>query len=399
MNLGELLGHSQDTKTYEPWDGFLLPNCRIGLEFEFENVRVRLHEDPRQTSADWRSLWEYHEERSIRDNGAEYVFREPMFGLDAYQAMALLLTHARSAGWRSSRRTGIHVHLDARDMSLAQLNGLCILYAFYEPAIYRWVGDNRDSNVFCLPWFKAEGGINSASSVLRNAALDTPQSRGDNSGLWTASRLVERYAGMNLNSLHLHGSIEFRQLKTTLDTERVVDWINIIMALKLGAQLAPTCDGVLLSQLETRGARTMARELFGRAFDILNYDTIDDDCMLIGMPTALQLVSDGIEPIHWQTDTMPKGTNGGFRRFMEDASQGPLAPAPEVHFVPSELSRTSMTQGRATQTGQLNRRAMERAIEWAMQQDQIVPGPGIAPSGSEPLGADFLRITPDPNEG
>jgi len=342
MSLGKMLGHSQDVRKYEGWDGFILPTCRLGLEFEFEGVRRQILPD-RQ----WAQLWTFHEERSIRDQGAEYVFTSPMFGKDAYEAIKSLMEYAKQEGWRSSLRTGIHVHIDARDLSVPQLQGMCLLYALFEPAIYRWVGDNRATNVFCLPWYAAEGGLRDATGVVRNAIAE--QSRGLAQGTTRqAASLVNRYAGMNMNSLVEHGSIEFRQLKTTLDLERVVNWINIVQSIKRGAFLAPQCDGVLLQMVAEQGPRRIGHQLLGETFELLDHPDLERDVFEIGLVTANQIVQEGIEsnPLDFSIP-FPEGTNQGFRRFME-TSASPLAGAPEVTVPPLEPPRPVGRGGRRT---------------------------------------------------
>lgn len=325
MSLGRHLRKPSEPRKYAGWEGFVLPNCNIGLEFEFEGV----HNQELPSREAWASLWEFHEDRSLRDGGAEYVFRSPMFGEDAYNATSALLSYARTQGWRSSKRTGIHIHMDARDLEVPQLLGIALLYALYEPAIFRWIGDDRENNVFCLPWYRAEGAISEVSSLLRTAILD-PDS------LPEYARNVNRYAGTNLHSLGVHGSIEFRHLKTTLDLQRVVNWINIVLSLKLGAQRAPTCDGALLRMIEDMGPRRAGRELLGPTFDLLDYQELESDVMSVGMVTANQIVLEGIEQTPpWEPSQIPQGRHEGFMRFI--GALPPLAEAPPVvEFPPSE---------------------------------------------------------------
>jgi hypothetical protein len=326
MTIGQSVGRPPDTRSYEKWEGFVLPDRRVGLEFEFENVRNQILPDK-----SWAKMWEIHEERSIRNHGAEYVFTQPMFGGDAHRAITGLVAHAALSGWLPSRRTGIHVHLDVRDLTAVQLHGLCLMYALLEPAIYRWIGDDRDSNVFCLPWYKAETAIDQAAVVLRAAMSPEP------ARLTVASEAVGRYAGLNLNSIQEHGSVEFRQLRTTLDLTRVLDWVNICMSLLQASFRMPQCDGALLQMFCQHGARYCGRELMGDSFEKLDYPDIEEDTMLIGVPTANSLVLDGLAPYSFDAQTAPRGLNPGFARFME-AGAAPLAEAPEeIHFLPSEL--------------------------------------------------------------
>jgi hypothetical protein len=177
---------------------------------------------------------------------------------------------------------------------------------------------------------------------------------------------------MNLNALSEHGSIEFRQLKTTLNLQDVLNWINIVLSFKLGAYNAPQCDGALLQMIKTQGARQTGRQLLGRTFDLLDYPELEQDVATYGIPTAHQLVVDGIEPPSVTFNSpLPEGApHEGFRRFME--ANRPLADAP-----PSPVT---------------HRGAWETAMETAMQEIRQNHALWMAELTAEPL----QRIRPRP---
>lgn len=321
MNIGQFVNHPPDTRTYGGWDGFVLPTTYVGVECEYEKVMNR----DLPTKKAWSRHWVYHDETSLKDHGAEYAFVSPLFGSDAQKALEGIVAHATESKWACTKRTGLHVHLDVRNMGGPTLLGLALLYALYEPAIYKWVGDDRDFSVFCLPWYRAEGGVHSAASVLRSVINDT--AAGTQETLLTLEG-VDRYAGLNLRAMLEHGSVEFRQLRMTHKYPRIIDWINIIMSLKVGAENAPTCDGELLRRIEREGPRRVGRELMGPTFELLDYKELEDDVMQIGVPTALQLLLDGIEEVRWNnTPTFPKGEHKGHTKFM-GGKPSPLAEAP-----------------------------------------------------------------------
>lgn len=317
MSLGKLLGKPSDSRIYAPDERLVLPHCRLGVEFECEGAANEVRNGlPR---VEWAGYWAQHEERSLRDGGLELAFVEPLFGRDALTAIEGLCKHAIAKRWKTSTRTGLHVHVDIRDLEVPQLLGLCILYAIYEKAIYRWVGDNRDYNIFCLPWYKAEGGVMEAAEVLRGALKNNDEDHGQ---LIHASQKYERYAGFNLNAISKFGSVEWRQLKTTYNFNRILDWINILLAFKQATFRVPTSDGAILRDVELYGATQFGRSILGPQFNLLNYPELEEDVQNFGLPTAHELVREGLGGALWDALVFPTGPNRGFQRFLE----GPVLP-------------------------------------------------------------------------
>src|SRR3569833_281985 len=124
MSVADILGKSKGRPTYTSDNRWVLPSGLMGWEFEYEGVRN--HVLPRHPYAD---LWVHHEENSLKDSGAEYVFCSPLFGADAYNALSWLADYAKKNHWKCTKRTGIHCHVDVRDMDVPQLAGMTIIYA------------------------------------------------------------------------------------------------------------------------------------------------------------------------------------------------------------------------------------------------------------------------------
>src|SRR6185312_4452554 len=224
MSLSRVLGKPKGKQSFKIDSRWVLPECLIGLEHEYEGVKDRtlpIHS--------FSELWSYHEETSLKDLGAEYVLSNPLFGEDLSNALQWMTDHAVGQKWKCTKRTGIHVHMDVRDLEVPQLAGLSLLYAALEPLIYKWVGDSRDVSHFCVPLYKADDALFDACSIIRSAFQD--QKAGSSLTL-KKSEDFKRYAGFNLHALHKFGSIEFRHLQTTHDRQRIEDWINILMAIK-----------------------------------------------------------------------------------------------------------------------------------------------------------------------
>lgn len=314
MSVSKVLGKPRENKLFVPDPRWVLPTTLLGLEYEYEGVHDR--NLPHHTHA---SLWQYHEEGSLRDAGAEFVFRQPLFGKDAHNAIDWLMELAVENKWRCTMRTGIHVHIDVRDIEVPQLVGLALLYACVEPIIYHWIGDNRENSHFCVPLYKADEALLAASGIL-NAALK--DDKNDTHSAGEAAATFERYAGLNFQALEKFGSLEFRHMRTTHDKARVFNWVNIIMGLKEASFRVPTSDGAIVRMAERMGAHELLYYIFGPVYGEMLYTEYSQAQLHeYGIPAARDLALHGCAPDSWGQIVYPKGHNSGFAKFLGSKEQ------------------------------------------------------------------------------
>lgn len=220
MTIGTDLGFALPRPPSAPDDTLVLPTGLIGLEFEYENISTI----PNEREHDWAVLYTRHEDHSLRGNAWEFVFSEPLFGKDVTDAIRGLTTFSIQAGWTVGLRTGLHVHVDIRDLEYPQLQTLILVSAFCDAALYHFAGDNREENVFCLPWYTAERAIEDARGIYT--------SKGD--ALQRVADTINRrkYSGFNLDPISRFGSVEYRHLRCTSDYNRIIDWVNVLLRFK-----------------------------------------------------------------------------------------------------------------------------------------------------------------------
>jgi hypothetical protein len=325
MSLARILGKSQGRQTFISDSRWVLPTSFIGLEHEYEGVKDRTL--PKHTYADF---WTHHEEGSLKDHGAEYVFATPMFGIDAYNALEWLILHAKDSGWKCTKRTGIHVHLDVRDLTVPQLAGLCILYAAVEPILYHWIGDGRDSSHFCIPMYRADEALAGTCSIIRSAFQDD---KGDGHTALVLAEDFQRYAGFNLQALHKFGSIEFRQLQTTHDLDRVVDWVNMVMSFKATALKLPQSDGAVVRMIQRMGAKDLLNYVFpSQIADKLYTSKSEEEFVIRGLTSARDIAIHGCGGSAWIKKDFPKGEHKGFIKWLKAAKE-----AKEEYLIPEGL--------------------------------------------------------------
>lgn len=192
-------------------------NIYLGLEIEMEGIQeVNRRILPPSFS--------YVEDGSLKVEGIEAVtvpikfkFIEPELKR-LFAALNPIFSH----------RTSIHVHMNARDMTLEELVKFIILYLLFEKSMYKFSG-NRWNNNYCVPLYQNMDNVISLFKRIKNN--QTPPYS------WS------KYTGINLNPLwgvegasERIGTIEFRQMEGTKDINRIITWCNLITCLKFSAK-------------------------------------------------------------------------------------------------------------------------------------------------------------------
>lgn len=187
------------------------PNFVFGIELEVENIREQMNQPK------YYNYWSATNDASLRNNGIEFV-SNPMKAFQIEKALRQIKELNPNYEPVFSERTSTHVHMNARDLTLNQILALTLVYASVEKLLYNWVGHNRDKNIFCVPLY------NTNYLQYFSAIVEHP----DNLQFtWM------KYAGYNLLPLRSKGTVEFRHLYGTWDTETILQWINFLSCMKL----------------------------------------------------------------------------------------------------------------------------------------------------------------------
>lgn len=182
----------------------VLPKKAIGIEVEVENVRRAAFDQ---------NMWGTKEDGSLRNNGIEFVSC-PLAGKQIEIAVRHLFS-VLPIGADFSERTSIHVHLNMRDSLVKDLLNLLLLYISFEKCLYRFAGEYRYRNIFCVPLQETQLPI-----ILSNFIA--------NGDLLSLIKQWQKYSGLNLLPLIPFGTVEFRQMHGHRDPDLLLNWINII---------------------------------------------------------------------------------------------------------------------------------------------------------------------------
>lgn len=215
------------------------PTKLLGIEVEVERTQG--------FQTDLMPFWIWTDDGSLRNNGSEYK-SIPIKARYVEMALNFLFNWLPPEA-EFSGRTSIHVHLNVRNMTSAQLNRMLMLYCVFEKSIYRWIGPEREKSIFCVPLYDTDFGY-----FLRMATKT-----GYTSFKWT------KYTGVNLLPISHFGTVEFRHLYGTRDVAVIMKWINILLSLYKAAMKYETQElEECIHQLNTNSEYTaFVNTIFG----------------------------------------------------------------------------------------------------------------------------------------
>lgn len=190
------------------------PGLIYGVELEIENA-----------NQDWAVAgMSVTTDGSLRHNGLEFItspmtYSNMMHVLTNFFGNAKMPPDGAQLGLAEelrnySERCSVHVHTNVGNLTFDQLASLCILYQVFESCLFNFVGNDRQKNIFTVPWSETQL---SYRTVERLAGGSTDTIRG-----W------QKYTALNLLPIGDKGSIEWRHLNGTSDVEKIGVWLRLI---------------------------------------------------------------------------------------------------------------------------------------------------------------------------
>lgn len=191
-------------------------------------------------------FWVVEKDNSLRGDGAyEFKTRYGRRTLGAIQSLKLLCDFAKKNEFSFSERTSIHVHIDVRRFRTQNIRNLLQLYLLFEDALFKYAGEWRAENIFCVPVSKLE--------VLSFAKFQDIVEYIHN---WN------KYSALNLAAIPVFGSVEFRHMEGNCDFERISAWIVMLQCLVYSAWKLKESEVVsLIRSLRCDSAFEQAAEL------------------------------------------------------------------------------------------------------------------------------------------
>jgi len=231
---------------YKDTDELEDSSALVGVEIEGEGRRRGTIRD------NLSAFWRVEADGSLRNNGFEVVLNEPLGGESLRQALSEVPDALRGTSF--TFRTSVHIHLDVADLSMDALNRLLFYYTILEKDLFNWVGNGRDQNPYCVPFYRQNNIIYSMMEALN--------------GRYGELVNEERYSAVNCDALKKFTSLEFRHMYGTRSYTTIMNWVNILLAMRKAA-----IEGVyevgynVLQDVSNRGHEEFARPILGAMYD------------------------------------------------------------------------------------------------------------------------------------
>ena len=255
--IGEQVNKPADCRTFRPSSDLVDNSTYVGLEIEVENMK--------RAPDKYSQFLSVKADGSLRNGGLEVIFSHPLRGEDVVKATTEIFKGLEAAGKPEfSERCGVHVHLDVRPLSPEQLLSIVSNYSIFERSLYKFCGGNRSSNIFCLPYYKAERGLHNLGDFHKSG------------NVMFLLEYADKYYGLNIKAVDRYGSLEYRMLPGTPSSARVLTWINILLSIHKWS-VANTRNGHdLLKSVSKMGVLDYAKQVFADVPDFLQYVSSED---------------------------------------------------------------------------------------------------------------------------
>jgi biotin operon repressor len=197
-------------------------NRKFGVEIEFKGLdrtdaeralrNAGINVQIEGYNHDTRSHWKIVSDGSVSD-GWELV-SPPLSGNAGLEEVRTAANAMVAAGAYVDRECGLHVHVDANDLSAATIVNLTKRYATHENEINKLIPSFRHS----CSWAKSMEPVSTmVSDYLRSFPNATTRQ--------VCERQPGRYYKLNLEAYLRHGTVEFRQHSGTCDGTKIANWV------------------------------------------------------------------------------------------------------------------------------------------------------------------------------
>lgn len=224
------------------------------------------------------------EDGSLRNGGREFI-TVPMETQYAEKLLAKFFKkNAIKQETHYSDRTSVHIHVNAQNLTIDQVRAVALVYQTVERLLFTYVGEERENNIYCVPWYQAGFTTYAMDKLLNNHGQVTRN--------WV------KYTALNFQPLREKGTMEFRHLRGTCNVEEIVIWINLITAIvKYGESHGYDAVSKLIMAMNTvSNYEAFVRDVFGEYYYVLtkapNYQmllsegVVDSKLMLIKEPAV-----------------------------------------------------------------------------------------------------------------
>lgn len=177
-----------------------------------------------------RPHWKVVPDGSI--SGGCEVVSPILSGQEGLEQLAAAMAALRSAGATVDQACGMHVHIDARDLTGDEFARTFAFYTERQELMDLLVAPSRRHNTYCRKYDER-----TIVNIKDTAKQDTDRYGDTVDGKRQATRVHgDRYMTVNLQSYLTHGTLEFRQHQGTLNGTKAVSWVTMLLAIATKVQ-------------------------------------------------------------------------------------------------------------------------------------------------------------------
>lgn len=249
-------------------------NRKFGVEIEFKgldrtdaeralrNAGINVHVEGYNHNT--RSHWKIVSDGSV--HGGWELVSPPLSGNAGIDEVRKAATVMVEAGAFVDRQCGLHVHVDANDLSAATIVNMTERYARHEGEINKLVPSFRHA----CSWARS---MNTVASTVRGYLNNNPTA----TACAISEQIDSRYYKLNLEAYLRHGTVEFRQHSGTVDGTKIANWIVFCVTFvedsKVTVQTVAPVAPVQTAPASTERANAIGRKFVKMLELFANYGT------------------------------------------------------------------------------------------------------------------------------
>jgi hypothetical protein len=167
------------------------------------------------------TYWKPLKDNSLRNFGVEFVLKAPLeFDgvVDALEDFKKIFDGVNFI--QNSPSTSVHVHMNIQDLPLKKIANIACTWLLFENLLIEFSGESRRTNLFCLPMRCAEHNLKAWMTLF-----DYFSNRKTG---WYFDEDNYKYSAINLCTLTVLGSLEFRSFRGETNTDKILEWVTIL---------------------------------------------------------------------------------------------------------------------------------------------------------------------------
>lgn len=204
---------------------------KFGVEIEYvgvrrsviidalKNIKVKcVREDyNHRTKRHWKIVRDGSISYQLGDNFTGELVSPPLYGKRGLNKLRKVVQAIADAGAKVNSSCGLHVHVDANDLTPNQILAVSQRYGIFEKRFNKIMDPSRANT----DWAKK---VDKRYHTSMITSLNYFKNIGDS--FKNASGRIDRYRKVNISSFNRHGTIEFRQHEGTMDPDRILNWVQ-----------------------------------------------------------------------------------------------------------------------------------------------------------------------------